>query len=73
MSMPVTILRDRMLHLNSRIHLHEVEFLVFIDQKFQSSDVGISDVLIARTTRLPISSRKFRRHDDRRRTLQSAF
>ena len=38
-------LRDRMLHLNARIHLDEIDRAVFIHQKFHGAGVGVADLL----------------------------
>ena len=45
--------RYGMLDLNAGVHLHEVEVLSFIHQKFERADIRISDVLHRLDNALP--------------------
>src|SRR4029434_2799606 len=38
-------LSDRMFHLNARIHFHEVELLVLVDQELQRAHIPVPDSL----------------------------
>ncbi len=42
---PRDALRYRMLDLNARIHFHEVELLLLIDQKFKRAGIPVADRL----------------------------
>ena len=51
-------LRDRMLHLNARVHFDEVERAVFVHQEFDRAGVACSRSFSARPRHLPAQFRR---------------
>ena len=58
----VDFLGDRMLDLDARVHLHEIEMTVIIHEKLNSARIGVSDVLCQLDRGCAHSSPQFGRH-----------
>ena len=58
----VDLLGDRMLDLDARIHLHEIEMPVVVDEELDRAGIGVADVLRQLDRRGAHSCAQFGRH-----------